>query len=94
MGFGSTATAQILYPFDLPDEISATLKVDTTKKSPVNHMLLGLNCNWPEGLYGKVGYNHPDAQKLITKLKPSSLRFPTWCLVQFLRLGIGRSSND
>ena len=39
-------------------------------------MLLGLNCNWPEGLYGKVGYNHPDAQKLITALKPSSLRFP------------------
>lgn len=39
-------------------------------------MLLGLNCNWPEGLYGKIGYNHPDGQKLIRTLKPSSLRFP------------------
>jgi hypothetical protein len=70
------ANAQVVYPFDLPDEITATLNVDTTRKRPVNHMLLGLNCNWPEGLYGKVGYNHPDAQDLIKKLKPSSLRFP------------------
>ncbi|MCM2374176.1 hypothetical protein [Aporhodopirellula aestuarii] len=39
-------------------------------------MLLGLNCNWPENLYGKIGYNHPDAQKLISTMNPSSLRFP------------------
>lgn len=76
LALGSTTSAQIPYPFDLPDELSATLKVDTSSKSPVNHMLLGLNCNWPEGLYGKIGYNHPDAQKLIRTLKPSSLRFP------------------
>nr|UZM28271.1 hypothetical protein [uncultured bacterium] len=70
------ADAQVIYPFDVSDRITATLNVDTTRKMPVDHMLLGLNCNWPEGLYGKVGYNHPDAQKLINRLKPSSLRFP------------------
>jgi hypothetical protein len=70
------ASAQVPYPFDLPDEITATLKVDTRKKTPVIHMLLGLNCSWPENLYGKFGYNHPDAQKLIRKLKPGSVRFP------------------
>ena len=75
-GNAQTANAQVAYPFDLPDEITATLNVDTTRSTPVNHMLLGLNCNWPEGLYGKVGYNHPDAQKLIHQLKPTSLRFP------------------
>ncbi len=64
------------YPFDLPEEITATLNIDTTQKTPVNHMLLGLNCNWPENLYGKVGFNHPKAQQLIKKLKPTSLRFP------------------
>ena len=70
------AYAQIPYPFELPAEISATLTVDTTKKTPVNHMLLGLNCNWPEGLYGKTGYDNREARKLIQALKPSSLRFP------------------
>ncbi len=68
--------AQVIYPFDVSGEITATLNVDTTRKSPVDHMLLGLNCNWPEGLYGKVGYNHPKAQNLIKKMKPGSLRFP------------------
>lgn len=57
-------------------DTSVTLTVDTEKKEEVNHMLLGLNCNWPESLYGKIGYSHPDAQKLITQFKPSSLRFP------------------
>ncbi|WP_146458349.1 hypothetical protein [Rubripirellula tenax] len=64
------------YPFELPAELSATLTIDANEPAPVNAMLLGLNCNWPEGLYGKVGYNHPDAQRLIKTLQPSSLRFP------------------
>jgi alpha-L-arabinofuranosidase len=64
------------YPFDLPEKVTATLNVDTAQKKPVNHMLLGLNCNWPENLYGKVGYNHPRAQSLIKQMKPTSLRFP------------------
>nr|UZM28256.1 hypothetical protein [uncultured bacterium] len=68
--------AQVPYPFEVPAELSATLKVNSSKKTPVNHMLLGLNCNWPEGLYGKTGYNNPQAQKLIRAFKPSSLRFP------------------
>ncbi len=72
----SRAIAQVGYPFELPDQIAATLDIDMSKSTPVNHMLLGLNCNWPENLYGNVGYNHPDAQRLMTKLKPSSLRFP------------------
>lgn len=71
------ASAQeISYPFEVPDEVRAKLDIDTSRSTPVNHMLLGLNCKWPENLYGKVGYNHPDAQKLIGELKPSSLRFP------------------
>ncbi|WP_442509324.1 hypothetical protein SH528x_000890 [Novipirellula sp. SH528] len=72
----SSSQAQISYPFEVPAGINATLKVDTKTKTPINSMLLGLNCNWPEGLYGKTGYNHPDAQRLIRTLKPSSLRFP------------------
>lgn len=68
--------SQVPYPFELPAKIRATLNVNSTTKVPVNHMLLGLNCNWPENLYGKTGYNNPVAQKLIRRLKPSSLRFP------------------
>nr|UZM28252.1 hypothetical protein [uncultured bacterium] len=74
--FPSQAWSQVQYPFELPTEIKATLEVDTTQTTPVNDLMLGLNCNWPENLYGKVGYNHPDAQRLIKTLKPSSLRFP------------------
>ncbi len=70
------ASAQVSYPFELPAEIEATLVVDTTRSAPINHMLLGLNCNWPEGLYGKTGYNNPKAQKVIRAFQPTSLRFP------------------
>lgn len=68
--------SQVPYPFELPKEIRATLNVHSEQKTQVNHMLLGLNCNWPENLYGKTGYNNPVAQELIRSLKPSSLRFP------------------
>ncbi|TWU28661.1 hypothetical protein [Bythopirellula polymerisocia] len=76
--WASVGLAQVPYPFDLPtNNFSATLNIDTKQKTvPVHHMLFGLNCNWPEGLYGKTGYNHPSAQKLIRQLEPSSLRFP------------------
>lgn len=70
------ASAEATYPFELPEKLEATIEIDSTKKSPVNPLVLGLNCNWPENLYGKIGYNHPDAQKLIRTLKPISLRFP------------------
>ena len=67
---------QIPYPFELPTKIQATLNVDTKSAVPVKNMLLGLNCNWPEGLYGKTGYNNPVAQKLILDFNPTLLRFP------------------
>lgn len=71
------ANAEISYPFELPEKLTASVEVNTKAPTvPVNPMLLGLNVNWPEGQYGKVGYNHPDAQKLIRTIKPSSLRFP------------------
>jgi alpha-L-arabinofuranosidase len=90
-----TSNAEVAYPFDLPDEITATLNVDTSRTTPVNHLLLGLNCNWPEGLYGKVGYNHPDAQKLIRKLKPTCLRFPHGVWANFYdRESDGRRITD
>lgn len=68
--------AETPYLIELPEVVEARLEVETNKKVPVNPMLLGLNCSWPERQYGKVGYNHPDAQKLIRSFKPSSLRFP------------------
>ena len=68
--------AQIEYPFELPENIVASVEIDTTKESPVNHMRLGLNCNWPVNRYGKTGYDNPIAQRLIRELKPCSLRFP------------------
>jgi hypothetical protein len=70
------ASAEVPYPFELPAEIQATLHVDRASQSKVNHMLLGLNCSWPENLYGKVGYNHAHAQRLISELDPPALRFP------------------
>ena len=76
MSVGTSALAEIAYPHELPGELHATLDVKTQKRTPFNNLLLGLNCNWPEGQYGLVGYNHPDAQKLIRAFKPSSLRWP------------------
>lgn len=67
---------EVVYPFELPLEISATAQVNTKKSTPINNQLLGLNANWPESLYGKVGFNHPDALKLVRSFRPSSLRFP------------------
>nr|UZM28274.1 hypothetical protein [uncultured bacterium] len=64
------------YPFEVPSSVTALVSVSTAKRTPVNKLLLGLNANWPENLYGKAGYNHPNAQKLIRAFKPSSLRFP------------------
>ncbi len=76
MSVAPDACAEIAYPYELPAEVRAALDVNTRKKVPFNNLLLGLNCNWPEGQYGMVGYNHPDAQKLIRSIKPSSLRWP------------------
>lgn len=69
-------TEELKYPFDVPKKVTASVSVNPHDRTPVNNMLLGLNANWPENLYGKIGYNHPDAQKLIRAFKPSSLRFP------------------
>ncbi|MEO6785744.1 MAG: hypothetical protein ABI318_06390, partial [Chthoniobacteraceae bacterium] len=68
--------AEVTFPFDLPAGITATVDINTNKKRPFNNLLLGLNCNWPENQYGSVGYNHPDAQKLIRAMKPGYLRWP------------------
>jgi len=76
VALSESLTAQVVYPFDLPSRIEATINVDTKQTTPVKEMLFGLNCNWPEGDYGKVGYNHSKAQELILGFNPSSLRFP------------------
>ncbi|MDF7823454.1 glycosyl hydrolase [Pontiellaceae bacterium B12227] len=67
---------KLKYPFDVPETVTASVSVDTGRQTSINNMLLGLNANWPENLYGKIGYNHSDAQKLIRQFRPSSLRFP------------------
>ena len=66
----------IEYPYALAGSMSATLNVNLAHKTNFNNRLLGLNCNWPEKLYGFNGYNNPDAQRLITAFHPSALRFP------------------
>ncbi len=70
------AMAATEYPFPLPEKISASLNVNTSQKQPVNRMLLGVNCGWPENLYGSTGFNSPEAKKLIQAFKPPALRFP------------------
>lgn len=75
-GLAATVLAELSYPFELPDGMVATLDVDTQNTTPFNNKLLGLNCNWPEAQYGKTGYNHPHAQKLIKTFKPAALRWP------------------
>ena len=75
----STATpafSAIAYPYALPDQLNATLKVDTGSKTNFINMLLGLNTNFPENQYGSDGYNDADGQDLITTWDPPSLRFP------------------
>lgn len=64
------------YPFRTPPDIEANLRINTTRTRPVDPMMLGLNCSWPEEQYGKNGYNNPDAQKLIRAFQPVALRFP------------------
>nr|UZM28275.1 hypothetical protein [uncultured bacterium] len=76
IGLMSSASGQISYPYILPGQQNATLNVNTGNVTPFNHMLLGLNMNWPENLYGIDGFNDSDAQSLITSWGPSSLRFP------------------
>ncbi len=70
------ASAQAVYPFELAEKMDTKLVVRTDVSTPINRMLWGINCSWPERQYAKLGYNHPDAQKLITSFQPSSLRFP------------------
>ena len=72
------------YPFDLPERITADISVNTARGTPINRMLLGLNANWPEGQYGKTGYNHPEAQKLIRQPQAVLPTFPAWGVGQFL----------
>ena len=76
LGAGSRTALAVQYPYALPDAMSARLDIDLAHKTNFNNLLLGLNCGWPEMLYGMVGYNNPDAQKLITAFHPTSLRFP------------------
>ncbi|MDF7823457.1 hypothetical protein P4B35_05490 [Pontiellaceae bacterium B12227] len=71
-----SAFSAISYPYALPDQLNATLKVDTGSKSNFNNLLLGLNTNFPENQYGSDGYNDTDGQDLITTWNPPALRFP------------------
>ncbi|WP_136078198.1 hypothetical protein [Pontiella desulfatans] len=70
------AFSAISYPYALPNQLNATLKVDTGSKTHFNNLLLGLNTNFPENQYGSDGYNDPDGQDLITTWNPPALRFP------------------
>ncbi len=73
--FTSIGTAEINPP-DVPAGATVTLDISGKSSRPVDPMILGLNCSWPEGLYGKTGFNNPDAQKLIRQFQPVALRFP------------------
>jgi hypothetical protein len=48
LGFSGDVFGQVAYPFELPGKIHAELSVDTSKTTPVNPELFGLNCSWPE----------------------------------------------
>ncbi len=73
---GCLPTSAMEYPFKISAPVEASLHVDPLVKRAVEPMLLGLNCSWPEGLYGKTGFNNPEAKKLIRAFRPVALRFP------------------
>ena len=64
------------YPYANVAPQSASLTVNTSTSVPFNNLLLGLNTNFPENLYGLDGYNDSDGQALIVEWAPPSLRFP------------------
>lgn len=66
----------LTYPFETSAGGSATLEIQTKQKTRFQPMLLGLNCSWPETLFGMAGYNHPDARRIIRDLHPPVLRWP------------------
>jgi hypothetical protein len=68
--------AAVQYPYSNVGPQNATLSIDTSRATPFNHKLLGLNTNFPENQYGSDGYNDADAQALITAWSPPALRFP------------------
>ena len=76
IAFAPQVFSAITYPYALPNQLNATLKVETGSKTGFNNLLLGLNTNFPENQYGSDGYNDPDGQDLITTWNPPSLRFP------------------
>lgn len=68
--------AEFAYPFETKSEGGATLEIHSDRMTKVPAVMLGLNCGWPEGLYGKTGYNNPAAQALIRRMRPAALRWP------------------
>lgn len=71
----SQADPDLLHPIS-STPAAARLEIDLSKTRVIDPMLLGLNCSWPEGLYGKIGYENPHAEELIRQFKPVALRFP------------------
>lgn len=46
----ATGSAELRYPFEVADDMTSTLHIETQSKQPVQPMVLGLNSNWPERL--------------------------------------------
>ncbi len=71
-----SAAADLAYPFQTQAGGSATLEIRRDLKTPISSALLGLNCSWPEVIYGNTGYENPEAGRLIRALRPAALRWP------------------
>ena len=63
----------ITYPYALPDQVEATLNVNTQVEIPLDHMLVGLGWGAP----GFYGFNHSYSRDQIRAFQPSSIRFPS-----------------
>ena len=55
------------YPFDLPENMTATLNVNTTEEEPFNNLLLGVNIH---------DLAHVEGQELVRDFNPITIRFP------------------
>lgn len=63
------------YPFQLPDNLTASVDIKSGTESPLSDKMLSVNIGWDSGLFGLDGYDSPNAKSFMRKFRPASLRF-------------------
>ncbi len=71
------------FPFSLPDQITATLNVNTRERERANSRLLSVNLDWINSVFNNQGYNQDEAKEFVRELNPISLRWPQGAWANF-----------